>query len=262
MAGSAATDGDHVERDGLDGGPAIAAVTAVTAHRRLGCEGIEVHTHDGVDRVDQRDRVGPAPDRRAADGGHVADVRRELDHHGDRRDLLDPFGDHAGVVGHLADRRAHAALAHAMRTAEVQLDAVRTGVLRLLGDLVPGFAGRLDHQRDEERPIGMGLLDPRDLLEIHLERAIGDQFDIIESHHFSSVVIDGAVARRDVDDRLARQRLPDRATPAGVERATDLVFGVGRRTGCQPERVRRLDAAEFDRQVGHWSLPSVFQFFR
>ena len=123
-----------------------------------------------------------------------------------------------------------------MRAAEIQLDAVGAGVLRLLGDLVPGLARRLDHQRDEERPIGIRLLDPRDLLEVDVERAIGDQFDIIEPHHLSAVVIDGAVARRDVDDRLARERLPDGPAPAGVEGAADLVFGVGRRARTPARR--------------------------
>ena len=72
----------------------------------------------------------PATAARPIDG-RVAHVGRELDHHRDRRDLLDPFRDHACIVGHLSDRRAHAALAHAVRAAEVQLDAVGAGVLRL-----------------------------------------------------------------------------------------------------------------------------------
>ena len=57
------------------------------------------------------------------------DVGRELDETGVVRDLLHPLGDLAGVLGHLADRRAHAALAHAVRAAEVQLEAVGAGVL-------------------------------------------------------------------------------------------------------------------------------------
>ena len=42
---------------------------------------------------------------------------------------LHPARDHLDVLGHLADRRAHAALAHAVRAAEVQLEAVGAGVL-------------------------------------------------------------------------------------------------------------------------------------
>ena len=121
---------------------------------------------------------------------------------------------------------------------------------------------RFHHQRDEERPVGISLLDPGDFSEIHFQRAIGDQLDIIEAHHLSPVVIDRAIARRDVDDRLARDRLPDRAAPAGVERAADLVFGIGRRGGGQPERIRRLDAAEFDRQVGHAHVRFLEKVYR
>jgi hypothetical protein len=37
---------------------------------------------------------------------------------------FDPPGNHLRVLGHLADGGAHAALAHAVRTAEVQFEAV------------------------------------------------------------------------------------------------------------------------------------------
>ncbi len=110
------------------------------------------------------------------------------------RDFLDPARDHASVVGHLADGRAHAALAHAVRAAEIELDAVGAGVLRLPGDRMPGLALRLDHQRDEQRAVGIGLLDASDLLEIHIQSSIGDQLDIIEAHHLAAVVVDRAVA--------------------------------------------------------------------
>ena len=64
--------------------------------------------------------------RRAAD---VGDVGRQLDDHRHARVLLAPARHHLDVFGHLTDRRAHAALAHAVRAAEVELDAV---ALRLL----------------------------------------------------------------------------------------------------------------------------------
>ena len=110
---------------------------------------------------------------------------------------------------------------------------------------------RLDHERHEQGPIGKCLLDPRDFFQVDVERPVGDQFNIIKSHHLAAVIIDGPVTRRDVDDRLAGERLPDGPAPSGLEGATDLVFGVGRRPGRQPERIGRLDPAEFDRQVGH-----------
>ena len=52
--------GHHVERDRLDGGPAIAAVAAEAADRRLGGERVQIHAHDRVDCIDQRERVGAA----------------------------------------------------------------------------------------------------------------------------------------------------------------------------------------------------------
>src|SRR2546422_9105651 len=57
----------------------------------------------------------------------------------------------AGVIGHLAHRAAHPALAHAMGTSEVQLDAVGARVLRLFDHLMPGFPLRLDHQRRDRK---------------------------------------------------------------------------------------------------------------
>src|SRR5262249_37166381 len=113
--------GDHVQGDRLDRRTAVAAVATLAADRRLRRQRVQVHAHDGVEGVDQGQGVGAALDRRPADGGDVGDVRRQLDHHRDGRDLLDPFGDHAGVVGDLADGRPLAALAHAVRAAEVQL---------------------------------------------------------------------------------------------------------------------------------------------
>ena len=41
--------------------------------------------------------------------------------------FLAPFGDLLDIFGHLSDGAAHAALAHAMWTAEIQLDTVAAG---------------------------------------------------------------------------------------------------------------------------------------
>ena len=64
--------------------------------------------------------------RRVAD---VGDVGRQLDDHRHARVLLAPARHHLDVFRHLADGRAHAALAHAVRAAEIQLDAVGAGLL-------------------------------------------------------------------------------------------------------------------------------------
>src|SRR5262249_19127904 len=83
------------------------------------------------------------------------------------------------------------------------------------------------------------------------EGAVGDEFDVVQAEELAAVVVDAAVARGDVDDRLVADGLPDGAAPAGVERPADLVLGVGRRGAGQPGRVRRPHAAEFDVQTGH-----------
>ena len=133
-----------------------------------------------------------------------------------------------------------------MRAAEIQFDAVGPGVLRALGDLVPRLAVRFDHERDEQGVVRIGLLDAGDLAEVVVEGAVGDEFDVVQAEQLSAVVVDAAVAGGDVDDRLEAERLPDGPAPAGVERPADLVFGIGRRGRREPERVGRLDAAEFD----------------
>ena len=58
--------------------------------------------------------------------------------------------------------RPHAALAHAVRTAEVELETVASGVLRATNDLVP-FVPGLDHERDDDGVIGIAAFDLADL---------------------------------------------------------------------------------------------------
>src|SRR5262249_46342536 len=135
---------------------------------------------------------------------------------------------------------------HAVRAAEIQLDAIRAGVLRPLDNVVPRFALRLDHERNEERMTGVSFLDAGDLLQVDFERAVTDQFNVVQAHHLAAVVIDAAIARADVYDWLVSNGLPDRPTPAGVKSSADLILGVGRRSGSQPERIGGLDATKLD----------------
>ncbi len=114
----------HVERDGLHRRPAIAAMAALAVNRRHRREIVEIDGDDGRDGVDERHGIRSAllgGARRIAD---VGDVRRQLHDHRHARVLLAPARHHLDVLRHLADRRAHAAFAHAMRAAEVKLDAV------------------------------------------------------------------------------------------------------------------------------------------
>jgi hypothetical protein len=209
--------------------------------------------HDGVDRVDQRHRVRPAVLGRLGGPADVGDVRRQLDDHRHARVLLAPAGDHLDIFRHLADRGAHAAFAHAVRAAEVELDAVGFRVLDLFQDRGPVFFLARHHERDDQGAVLPVALDALDFLEVHLQRPVGDQLDVVKAYELPVLTVDGAVARAvDVDDRVAvAKRFPDDAAPAGLVGADDVVFLVGRWRGGQPERVWRLDANEIGSQINH-----------
>jgi hypothetical protein len=96
------------------------------------------------------------------------------------RILLAPFGDHLDVFGHLANGRAHAAFAHAVRAAEIEFDAIGAGVLDARQDRLPACFLARHHDRDDHRPVGPALLDLGDFAQIDLEIAVGDQLDVVE----------------------------------------------------------------------------------
>ena len=171
---------------------------------------------------------------------------------------LAPAGDHLDVFRHLADGGAHAALAHAVRAAEVELDAVGAGLLDRGQDRLPARLVAGDHERDDHRAVGVVALDDLDLAEVGLQRPVGDELDVVEAEEPAVGAPDRAVARAvDVDDvRVEAEGLPDHPAPAGLEGAADVVFLVGRRGGGEPEGVRGLDPDEIAAQVGHGVPPS------
>ena len=109
--------------------------------------------------------------RRARHRPDVGDVRRQLHQHRSARHFLHPLGDHARILGHLPDRAAHAALAHAVRAAEVQLQPVGARVFGPLHDVVPRLALRLHHQRRDHRVLRIALLHLGDFAQVHLDAA-------------------------------------------------------------------------------------------
>ena len=187
----------------------------------------------------------------------------QLDDHGRARHLLHPFGDHAGVFRHLTDRTAHAPLVHSVRTAEVKFEAVGSGILGHSHHLAPGLALRFNHERGDDGIAGVTLLDLGNFSEICFDRAIRDELDVIEAHHAIAVPVNGRVAGTDVNDRLA-DGLPDRPSPAGVERAHHLVGAIRWRTGGKPKGIRAADPArEVDVQVSHERSPvRAWRLFR
>ena len=89
----------------------------------------------------------------------IGDVGRELHDHRQARVLLAPARDQFDVFRHLADGRAHAALRHAVRTAEVELDAVAAGVLDHRQDAFPRVLVARHHDRHHQRAIRPVALD-------------------------------------------------------------------------------------------------------
>jgi hypothetical protein len=141
-----------------------------------------------------------------------------------------------------------------MPCAEVQLECVRTRVFHAANDFVPAFPFRLHHQRRDHQIFRIALFHFRDFPNIHFGGPVADELDIGEAHHLRAVVLQSAVSRGCVDDRLAN-RFPDGAAPSGVKRKHDLPARIRRRAGRQPEWVRRFDAAELYAQVSHVAPP-------
>ena len=90
-------------------------------------------------------------------------------------------------------------------------------------------------------------------LQIHAERPIGDELDVVEPDDLAVRGMDGAIARAvDVDDRrVFAQGFPYHAAPARPEGALDVVLLVGRGRRGEPERVGRPDTAEHGCEIGH-----------
>ena len=187
-----------------------------------------------------------------AGAAHVGDVGRQFDDDGQLAVLLAPARDHLDVLRHLADGGAHAPFRHAVRAAEIELDAVGAGRFHLRQDLRPQRFLARQHQRDDHGAVRPVLLDLGDFAQIDFQAAVGDQLDVIEADHFAVLAVVGRVARGDVDGRrVFAQGLPHHAAPPCFEGADDVVGLVGGRRRGEPEGIGRLDAAEVDAQVGH-----------
>ena len=171
-----------MQRDRLHRRAAVAAVARAPADHGVRHHPIQVHADDALDGVDQRQPVRPRLDRRDPGLEDVADVRRQLNQHRHGRVLDRPAGHRLEHLGLLPDRRPHAAFAHAVRAAEVELDPVRAVIDHGLDDVAPVLPG-LDHQRRDQGMPGVLLLHLAHLAQVDLERPVGDQLDVVEAHH-------------------------------------------------------------------------------
>jgi len=127
-----------------------------------------------------------------------------------------------------------------VRAAEVELDAIATGVFHHRQDALPGILLAWNHQRNDQRPIRPVAFDLSDLLEVDAQRPVGDELDVVETDQRAVQCIQRTVARTaDIDDgRILTQRLPHHTAPSRFECAIDVVSLVGGRRRSQPERVR------------------------
>src|SRR5690606_13480264 len=101
----------------------------------------EIDGGDGRYGVDERHGIRTALFRRARRIADIGDVGRQLHDDGHARILLAPARHHLDIFRHLADGRAHAALAHAVRATEIEFDTVAFGLLDRRQDRLPAFFG-------------------------------------------------------------------------------------------------------------------------
>ena len=152
------------------------------------------------------------------------------------------MGHHFGVFGNLSHRAPHAALAHAVRATEVQLETIHADILGAFDNVVPRLAFRFDHQRRDEGVFGIFALAPFHFAQVDFGRTVANQFDVGQPDHaLRRASVDGGEARADVANRFA-DGFPDGAAPPGVKGALDHRTHVGRRRRGEPERIGRLDA--------------------
>src|SRR6185437_10192338 len=209
-----------------------APVRALAVDDHVRRHAVEVDVHDRIDGVDERHRIGAALLRRAGGLANVGNVGSQFHDYGHAAVRLAPARDHLDIFGHLTDGRAHAALRHAVRTAEIKLDPVAFGLLDPGENGLPGLLVAGNHQRHDERAVRPGALDLLDLAQVDFEVAVGDQLDVVHRDKAPVGPMDRAVTRaRNVDARRPRfaERLPHHAAPAGAERALDIDLAVGGR---------------------------------
>ncbi len=231
--------GCHMKRDRLDGRAAITPVAREVADAWNDDLSVDIHADDALDRIDQRDAMRPTPLGRQTVRDDIPDVRRELHEHRHRRILDRPGRNLLIDRGLLTDRGAHATLTHPVRTAKVELKTIRARVDAALDDVFPLLLG-LHHEGNDDGVLRVLLFDLGDLAEVALEGPVRDELDIVEADRVGATIAETTEAARDVLNRLA-ERLPNRATPAVVKRAHDLVAGVGRGRRGEPERIGRFD---------------------
>src|SRR5437868_3643257 len=109
------------------------------------------------------------------------------------RRILHPACDLLAILRNLTNGGPHATLAHSMRAAVIELNAVRAGIFDPANNILPGLLSRFHHRRYDNGTIRPGALDLSNLAQVDFERAIGNQLDIINREHLLRSVVPGAV---------------------------------------------------------------------
>ncbi|MNI58445.1 hypothetical protein D3C73_1135570 [compost metagenome] len=120
---------------------------------------------------------------------NVGNIRGELHDNRRGRHFLHPGRLRLHEIGLLAGGRAHPAFSHSVRAAEVELQPVHADVFDALDDLMPFFPLRFYHQGGDHRMIRKSFLRFIDFLQVHFQRTVGNQLDIIEAGHPLAVKI-------------------------------------------------------------------------
>ena len=151
---------DGSQRDRTDRVARHAAVCGqlLLANSRPSCT-IWSKTHEAADRVCGRAAVGAALLGRLGDLEYVGDVGCELGEERDAHGFANPRANVAHKLGALTARQAHAALAHAVRAAQVELERVRARRLGHLGQLGPVVAVVAAHDARYEHAVGKVALE-------------------------------------------------------------------------------------------------------
>ena len=163
--------------------------------------------------------------------GDMGDIGGHLRPHRNRRHLHHPTGHLTHNIGVLSHGRTHFPLGQSMGAGEIQLEGIDTDRLATLDDFVPAIFTILLHDRSDQDPLRMRLLEAIKLLEPDIKRSIADQFDIFPAINFLRITRPHAsVARRHVDDfgSIQTDCLGDRSAPAFVEGlANNIRIGAG-----------------------------------
>src|SRR5262249_10101921 len=105
---------DHVQSDRLYGWATITSVTAVAPNVWSRWVGIEAHSNEAVEGVDQGHSIRATLPRGVSHVSNVCHIGSELHDYRNGRNLLHPHRDHGRVLRYLSHSSAHAALRHAM----------------------------------------------------------------------------------------------------------------------------------------------------